>query len=92
MPEEEDAVWQRFDKFLFYARFCKTRALAASLIEAGNMRINRAPTEKPHAKLRPGDVLTLALPRGVLVVEVLGFAKQRESPPRAQSLYREISA
>ncbi len=60
--DEEDTGWQRLDKFLFYARFCKTRAVAAALIARGHLRINRQPTEKPHARLRPGDILTLPLP------------------------------
>ncbi|OYV38809.1 MAG: heat-shock protein [Rhodospirillales bacterium 20-64-7] len=90
--QEEDSGWQRLDKFLFFARFCKTRAVAAALIEKGAMRINRQPTDKPHARLRPGDVLTLALPRGVLVVEVVALARRREGAPQAQALYREIAA
>jgi ribosome-associated heat shock protein Hsp15 len=89
---EEDAGWQRLDKFLFFARFCKTRAAAVSLIEKGSVRINLQPTEKPHARLRPGDVLTLPLPRGVLVVEVVALAKRREGAVQAQALYREIAA
>jgi ribosome-associated heat shock protein Hsp15 len=90
--DEEDAGSQRLDKFLFYARFCKTRAVAAALIEKGGLRINRQPTEKPHARLRPGDVLTLPLPRGVMVVQVLGLARRREGATQAQLLYREIAA
>jgi ribosome-associated heat shock protein Hsp15 len=90
--DEEDLGWQRLDKFLFYARFCKTRAVAASLVERGGLRLNRQPVEKPHARLRPGDVLTLPLPRGVVVVEVLGLAKRREGAAVAQGLYREIAA
>jgi ribosome-associated heat shock protein Hsp15 len=89
---DEDTSWQRLDKFLFYARFCKTRAVAASLIEQVSVRINGQPTEKPHARLRPGDILTLPLPRGVVVVQVTGFAKRRESAARALLLYKEIAA
>jgi ribosome-associated heat shock protein Hsp15 len=90
MQEEEDTGWQRLDKFLFFARFCKTRAIAAALIAQGSVRINRQPTEKPHARLRPGDILTLPLPRGVLVVQVAALAKRREAAPLAQLLYQEI--
>jgi ribosome-associated heat shock protein Hsp15 len=88
--EGEDTGWQRLDKFLFFARLAKTRALAATLISAGAARINRQLVEKPHARLRPGDVLTLALPRGVLVIEILGLAPRRESAPKAQALHKEI--
>jgi ribosome-associated heat shock protein Hsp15 len=80
----------RLDKFLVFARFCKTRSVALALVESGAVRINRQPTEKPHAKLHPGDVLTLALPHGVKVVEVLALPERRGSASVAQAFYREI--
>jgi ribosome-associated heat shock protein Hsp15 len=86
--EDQDVL--RLDKFLVFTRFCKTRSVALELVEQGGVRINRQPTEKPHAKLRPGDVLTLALPQGVKVVEVLGLPERRGSAPVAQAFYREI--
>jgi ribosome-associated heat shock protein Hsp15 len=88
--DEEDGTWQRLDKFLFFARLCKTRAAAATMIENGSVRINRLPTAKPHARLRPADILTLALPRGVLVLRVLSLAKRRGPAVEAKSLYEEI--
>jgi ribosome-associated heat shock protein Hsp15 len=91
MPEEEDTAWQRLDKFLFFARLCKTRAVASALIEKGGVRINRQPTDKPHARLRPGDVLTLPLPRCVVVIQIAALAKRREGAPKAQALYSEIA-
>jgi len=87
---EEDTAWQRLDKFLFFARFCKTRAAAVALIETGMVRINRQPTEKPHARLRPGDILTLALPRGVIVARISALARRREGATEARLLYDEI--
>jgi ribosome-associated heat shock protein Hsp15 len=89
MAEDPDVL--RLDKFLVFARFCKTRSVAVALVEQGAVRINRQPTEKPHAKLRPGDVLTLALPHGVKVVEILGLPERRGSAPVAQGFYREIA-
>ena len=91
-PEQgEDRSWQRLDKFLFFARFCRTRAAAAELVAKGSVRINRQPTEKPHARIRPGDVLTLPLPRGVVVVRVAALATRREAAPRAQLLYTTVA-
>lgn len=80
----------RLDKFLVFARFCKTRAVAEALVEKGGVRINRQPTAKPHARLHVGDVLTLALPQGVKVVEVLTLPQRRGSAPFAQGCYREV--
>jgi len=91
MAEEEDKAWQRLDKFLFFARFCKSRSVAGELIEQGMVRINRQPTEKPHAKLRPGDVLTLPLARGVIVAKVLALAPRRGPASEARLLYEEIA-
>jgi len=90
--QDEDTTWQRLDKFLFYARFCKTRAVAGALIEKSSVRINGQATEKPHARLRVGDILTLPLPRGVIVIQVTAFAKRRESATLAACLYQEIAA
>ena len=88
----EESGWQRLDKFLFHARFCRTRNVAVDLVAAGGVRINRQPVEKAHARVRVGDVLTLALPRGVLVAEILALAPRREGAAQAQQLYREIAA
>jgi ribosome-associated heat shock protein Hsp15 len=90
VADEEDKAWQRLDKFLFFARFCKSRQIAGDLIAQGMVRINRQPTEKPHAKLRPGDVLTLALSRGVVVAKVLALAPRRGPAQQAKLLYEEI--
>jgi len=89
-PPGADAGWQRLDTFLFHARFARTRSRAGRLIGAGCVRINRQPTEKPHAKLRPGDVLTLALPAGVQVVRVVGLGVRRGPAPEARALYEII--
>jgi ribosome-associated heat shock protein Hsp15 len=89
--DEEDKSWQRLDKFMFFARFCKTRAAAAALIEKGGVRINKLPTIKAHARLRPDDVLTLALPRGVIVVRILSLAARRGPATEAHGLYEEIA-
>jgi ribosome-associated heat shock protein Hsp15 len=92
MPlDSEDRTWQRLDKFLFFARFCKTRSIAAALIEKGSVRINRQPTEKPHARLRPDDVLTLPLPQGVKVVRVKALATRRGPAAEASLLYEELA-
>lgn len=90
MPEDEDKAWQRLDKFLFFARFCKSRAVASTLIETGAVRINRQPTVKPHAKLRPNDIITLPLPAGVVVVRVLALSLRRGPAAAARSLYEEL--
>jgi ribosome-associated heat shock protein Hsp15 len=90
----EDKDWQRLDKWLWCARFMRQRADCARLAAGGLLRINRLPTDKPHAKLRVGDVVTLALPGPgggqVRVVEVLALAVRRGPAAEAVGLYRVI--
>jgi ribosome-associated heat shock protein Hsp15 len=88
--EQEDQAWQRLDKFLVFARFNKTRSEAGAAIAAGRVRINRLATDKPHFKIRPGDVLTLTLPRGVRVVRVRALARRRGPASEAAGLIEEI--
>lgn len=90
MAEAEDRDWQRLDKWLWCARFMKARSDCTRLVEGGLVRINRQATEKAHARLRPGDVLTLPLRGQVLVVEVLALAARRGPAREAQTLYREL--
>ena len=85
-----DAGWQRLDKWLWCARFMKTRADCARLAGEGLLRINRQPTGKAHARLRVGDVITLPLHGGVRVLQVLALAARRGPASEARLLYREI--
>jgi ribosome-associated heat shock protein Hsp15 len=87
---QEDRDWQRLDKWLWCARFMKIRTACSAWVAEGGIRINRQPTDKPHAKLRPGDVLTLPLPGGVRVIRVLALAARRGPAPEARLLYVEI--
>jgi ribosome-associated heat shock protein Hsp15 len=86
----EDRDWQRLDKWLWCARFMRARVDCARLVVDGRLRINRQPTEKPHARLRVGDVITLPLRDEVRVLEVLALAARRGPAEEARRLYREI--
>jgi len=89
--DAEDQDWQRLDKWLWCARFAKARSDCARLVAEGHVRINRQPTDKAHARLRPGDVLTLPLPRrGVRVLRIVALARRRGPPAEARALYEEI--
>lgn len=86
----EDRDWQRLDKWLWCARFLKARADCVRLVSQGLVRINRQPTDKPHARLRVGDVVTLPLRSGVRVVRVVALTARRGRPGDARLLYDEI--
>jgi ribosome-associated heat shock protein Hsp15 len=82
--------WQRLDVWLWCARFLRGRSDCAELVAAGGVRINRQPTDKAHARLRVGDVLTVPLHGTVRVVRVLALAQRRGPATEARLLYEEI--
>lgn len=86
---------QRLDAWLWCARLRKTRADCARLVEAGAVRINRQPTDKAHARVRPGDTLTIAQGSGergrVLVWRVLALAARRGPAAEARALYEDLA-
>ncbi len=93
MPEQEqeDRDWQRLDKWLWCARFLKGRADCAALVALGGIRINRQVTEKAHARLRAGDVLTVPLRGQVRVIKVVALADRRGPAAEAVGLYEDVS-
>jgi len=86
----EDRDWQRLDKWLWCARFMKARSDCAALVNEGAVRINRLPTDKAHARLRVGDVLTVAIRDDIRVLRVLILAGRRGPATEARTLYEEI--
>ena len=90
--EAEDRDWQRLDKWLWCARVLKHRADCARLVAGGSVRVNRQPTDKPHARLRVGDTLTLPLRAEVRVLVVRALAERRGPPSEARALYDEVAA
>lgn len=86
---------QRLDLWLWCARLRRTRADCARLVESGAVRINRQPTDKAHARVRPGDVLTIAQGSGeggrIAIWRVLALAERRGSATLARLLYEDLS-
>jgi ribosome-associated heat shock protein Hsp15 len=80
----------RLDKWLWQARFFKTRALAAQLVGKGRLRINQTIVTKAHHRVRPGDVLTFPQGQIVRVVRVVDLGSRRGRPDEAQTLYEDI--
>ena len=69
----------------------KARSDCAGLVNEGAVRINRQPTDKAHARLRIGDVLTVAIRGDVRVMRVLGLAERRGPASEARDLYEDIA-
>ena len=81
----------RIDKWLWAARFYKTRSLATAAIHAGHVKLNGT-TVKPARELHPGDTLELAIGDVAWTLEVLGINDQRRPASEAQQLYAETAA
>lgn len=81
----------RVDKWLWHARFFKSRSLATAMVAAGRLRINETPTSKPHYQARPGDVLTFPKDDHIRVIRVEAIGKRRGPAPEAQTLYTDLA-
>jgi ribosome-associated heat shock protein Hsp15 len=81
---------QRLDKWLWFARFAKSRTLASKLVAAGFVRIDGQRTDNPAKAVAVGDVITLALVRTTVVVRVEDLGKRRGPAPEARLLYTEL--
>lgn len=82
---------RRIDKWLWYARVVKTRTLAAALVEAGRVRLNRIKVDKSRQIVKPGDVLTVTVNRHVRVLKVVLPGQRRGPASEAQSLYEDLT-
>ena len=80
----------RLDKWLFHARFYRTRPLAQAATAVGRVRLNGIRIDKPGHALKPGDVLTLGKGGQVVAVRVLALAERRGPAPEARTLYEVL--
>ncbi|RUS63294.1 RNA-binding S4 domain-containing protein [Pseudorhodobacter sp. E13] len=80
----------RLDKWLFYARFFKTRNLAAAVISKGRLRLNGQRQAKPGHAIGPGDVLIFPMGNQTRVIRMLAPGTRRGPAAEAQSLYEDL--
>ncbi|MDE0967871.1 MAG: RNA-binding S4 domain-containing protein [Octadecabacter sp.] len=81
----------RLDKWLWHARFFKSRGLAADLVKSGRIRVNGTPVSKPSRAVAVETVLTFPKDDEVRIVKVLGLGSRRGPAPEAQALYEDLS-
>lgn len=77
----------RLDKWLFHARFYRTRPLAQAAAEAGRIRLNGVRVIKPGHAVRCGDILTLRSGAQIMAVRIVALAERRGPAPEARTLY-----
>ena len=82
----------RLDRFLWFARIVKTRALAQAMAEEGRLRLNGRVIDKAHALVRAGDVLSFARHGAVRVLKIEVLPIRRGPPAEARTLYSELTS
>ena len=80
----------RLDKWLWHARFFRSRSAAARAVSSTPFRIDGRPTDKPHALVAAGMVLTFGLGGRVRVVRILAPGTRRGPAPEARLLYEDL--
>ena len=89
-PEDDDAAQCRLDKWLWAARFYKTRSLATQAVDAGHVRLNGL-RPKPAREVRVGDRLSIQRDGHPLEVTVAALSSQRSGAAVASTLYQETA-
>ena len=90
-PAAETAATQRLDRWLWFARFVKSRTLAAKLVASGKVRVNRERAQKASRLVRAGEVLTFPLGPHIRVIKILAPGTRRGPASEAQQLYEYLS-
>ena len=80
----------RIDKWLWHARFFKSRSLAAAAVETG-IRVDGTKVSKPSRTVSPGDTLTFTQARRVRVIRVVAIGNRRGPAAEAQALYEDLT-
>lgn len=78
----------RIDKWLWHARFHRTRVVAREAARSGRIRVNGARVEKAGGEVGPGDVLTIPFGREVRIVRIVACGIRRGPATEARALYR----
>ena len=82
----------RLDKWLWQARFVKSRSLATALIAEGYVRVNGVRVTRPSRDVSPGDVLTLPQGAQIRLIRILAVGQRRGPAGEAQALYVDLDA
>jgi len=83
---------ERLDKWLFQARFFRSRSLAAQVVDAGHCRVNGQRTLKPGHAIAVGDVLTFPQANRIRLIRVADLAHRRGPATEAVTLYVDLDA
>jgi len=82
---------QRIDKWLWHARFFKTRTLAAKVVSAGHVRLNSERVKKPATTIKAGDGLSFMQGRQLRIVRITTLGTRRGPATEAATLYDDLT-
>jgi ribosome-associated heat shock protein Hsp15 len=81
----------RIDKFLWFARITKTRALAQQLAEAGHIRIDGRRIDRAHATVKPGETITLMIHDRLRILRIEVLPTRRGPLVEARACYNDLA-
>ena len=82
----------RLDKWLWYARFFKTRAMATRAIAGGRFRLDGEVMSKPHRAAIIGQTLTFAQGTNIRVIRIVALGSRRGPASEAMLLYKDLAS
>lgn len=82
---------RRLDRWLWFARVVKSRTMAAGLVAAGKVRVNRERVTKASHQVRTGDVLTITVGPRVRILKVLAAGERRGPASEARELFEDLT-
>ena len=83
--------FQRLDKWLWYARFFKSRSKSTKFCQSSSLRVNGDIVSKTHYLVKPNDVLTFTMGNNIKVIKILNLGARRGPSHEARILYDDIS-
>lgn len=81
---------QRLDRWLWFARFYKSRTLAAAQVSAGKVRVDGERVSRPSRAVKPGNVLTFPAGPHIRVIKIVQTGTRRGPAPEARTLYEDL--
>ena len=91
MGDSRSNLVLRLDKWLWFARFMKSRSKAAKFCQSSRLRVNGSIVVKTHFLVRQNDVLTFSISGIIKIIKILNLGVRRGSASEAQSLYEDLS-
>ncbi len=81
----------RLDKWLWYARFMKSRSKATKFCQSSRFCVNSLIVAKAHFLIKKNDVLTFSIDNNIKIIKILNLGVRRGPAPEAQALYEDLS-